>query len=122
MALLMMTLAVNGAVVVQVQVPDGTSTRSPFAAELMAACRSFREQETALMSAACDDTESKSNESMEANINCLLLIQLAIEVLTGQDCGTLQKCNIMFFIIPQVDRPVNTQKCMREPSCNNAGQ
>jgi hypothetical protein len=109
----MMTLAVNGAMVVQVQVPDGTSTRSPLAAELMAACTSFREQETALMSAACNDTGSKSNESMEANINCLLLIQLAIEVLTGQDCGTLQKSNIMFLIILQVDRPVNTQKCLR---------
>src|SRR5437667_12089196 len=110
----MMTLAVNGAVVVQVQVPDGTSTRSPFAAELMEACTSFREQETALMSAARDNTESKSNESMEANIKCLPLIRLAIEVLRGRGYGTIPKCDIiMLLIILQVDRPVNTQKFLR---------
>ena len=105
MALLMMTLAVNGVVVVQVQVPDGTNTRSPFAAELIAACTSVREQETALMSAACDNTESQSIENMEAHTNFLRLILFAKDILTSRDCSILEKTSIMVLIIPQGDRP-----------------
>ena len=99
MALLMMTLAVNVTLVVQVQVPDGTNTRSPFDAELMAVCTSAREQEAALMSAAWDGTESQSKKNMVANTDFLQLILFAEDVLTSPDCSIFQNDSIMALII-----------------------
>jgi hypothetical protein len=68
MALLSRTLGVPEVAVAQVQVPDGTITVSPDAAELMADCTAEAAQDEALTVAAREYPEKATQKATEARM------------------------------------------------------